>query len=78
MNTNNKIELIEEALLESVSGGAAQEFCSIDLCSIDLCDWPCFSSQSRKHAVGPWNNEVITLSIPVESKLVLVKKGFTA
>ncbi|MFT5234645.1 MAG: hypothetical protein ACI8SK_000518 [Shewanella sp.] len=27
MNTNEKIELIEDALLENVSGGREQEFC---------------------------------------------------
>ena len=43
MNTQNKIELIEETLLESVSGGVAdRDLCEIDLCSIDICDWPCF------------------------------------
>ncbi|MCL1037970.1 hypothetical protein L2750_12500 [Shewanella submarina] len=43
MKTQDKVELIEETLLDSVSGGAMdRELCEIDLCSIDICDWPCF------------------------------------
>ncbi|MFT5234643.1 MAG: hypothetical protein ACI8SK_000516 [Shewanella sp.] len=40
MNTNNKIELIEEALLENVSGGREQSFC-IELC-LEFCLSICF------------------------------------
>ncbi|GGI76581.1 MAG: hypothetical protein ACI8SK_000515 [Shewanella sp.] len=40
MNTNNKIELIEEALLENVSGGREQSFC-VELC-FEFCLSICF------------------------------------
>ena len=40
--SNERIELIEDALIDSVSGGRAAGLCEIDLCSIDLCEWPCF------------------------------------
>lgn len=35
--SNKKVELIEEALLDSVSGGR-DKLCEIDLCRINLCD----------------------------------------
>ncbi|VUD42232.1 hypothetical protein TDB9533_00650 [Thalassocella blandensis] len=38
MDNKTKVEIIEEALLDSVSGGRAESLCSIDLCRIDLCD----------------------------------------
>ncbi|ACA88071.1 hypothetical protein [Shewanella woodyi] len=40
MNTNNKVELIEEALLENVSGGREQAFC-VELC-FEFCLSICF------------------------------------
>jgi hypothetical protein len=40
MNTNNKIELIEEVLLDNVSGGREQSFC-IELC-LEFCLSICF------------------------------------
>ncbi|GGI76571.1 hypothetical protein GCM10007978_12750 [Shewanella hanedai] len=40
MNTTNKIELIEETLLENVSGGREQSFC-IELC-LEFCLSICF------------------------------------
>ena len=40
---NEKIEIIEEALIDSVSGGR-ESGCSMDICRIDICscEWPCF------------------------------------
>jgi hypothetical protein len=40
MNTNNKVELIEDALLDNVSGGREQSFC-IELC-LEFCLSICF------------------------------------
>ncbi|MCL2914503.1 hypothetical protein L2725_12075 [Shewanella corallii] len=41
MESKDKFELIEEALLESVVGGVLESN-SCGICNCDGCSWPCF------------------------------------